>query len=89
MVEMEIYSVSYGRYIHEGKSYFSVVYRIDEPYNVGTDQAVLLEIDALKGKNFKATFDNGYELHFPLMSDTEIIYRPKEEKNESGTDKNK
>jgi len=86
MIEMEIYSIQYGRYVHEGKPYFSSILVVGEPPIGGV--AVVTEIESLKN-GFKAIFHNGYELHFPLMSDTEIIYRPKEEKNESGTDKNK
>ena len=87
MTEKEIYSVSYARYIHEGIPAFAVGYIVGIQYNIGMEQAVLVSIEPLKAKWFKAVFDNEYEIHFPLMEDTEITYRPipKEETDESGT----
>ena len=85
-MDKEIYSVSYGRYIYEGIPAFAVGYIVGIQYNIGQEQSMLNSIETLKNKSFKAVFENGYEIHFPLMEDTEITYRPiqtKEEKDES------
>ena len=88
MADKEIYSVSYARFIHEGVPAFAVGYIVGIQYNIGLEQSMLISIETLKSKQFKAVFENGYEVIFPLMEDTEITYRPiqtKEEKDESGT----
>ena len=70
-----INSVSYGRYIFEGRPYFAVTYIIGLLYEIGGEQSTLVHIEATNS-GFRAIFENDFYLYFPLTEDAEIIYKP-------------
>ena len=79
----EIYSIYYDKVLSDKGGWFTAIWIVGRQYNTGDlDYGTLSRIEGV-ADGFKLIFDNGWEMEVPLKADTEIVYKPKEEKEDA------